>query len=43
MKAQCDINTGRAEDHWFDDALDMTEAHPDHPDHDEGVDYEPDD
>ena len=43
VKAECDINTGRAKDHWFDDALDMTEAHPDHPDHDEGVDYDPDD
>ena len=38
-KINRDIAAGRAQDHWYDDDLDMTEAHPDHPDHDERVYY----
>ena len=41
-KNQRDIDTKRAEFHWFDDELEMTEAHPEHPDHDPDHYYDPD-
>ena len=42
-KIQRDIDAGRVEFHWYDDNFVMTEAHPDHDEHDPDVVYEPDD